>query len=286
MNILQSYIEKQKLHFQSTMKIGEYVVFKPKDHYLPLLMKKHKLYDRFLPTLAKFLTTENYIIDIGANIGDTAVAMIQNCNNKYIAVEPSDKFYSFLEKNIALLKNKDSNRTTLIKKMIGTGSFSGELTHASGTATISINNNSTQDFVRLDNIIDENFEIEFLKVDIDGFDYDAILSSENILKKNEPIIFWENEIHTNDQNAGYEKMYDLLDSLGYKYLYVFDNFGNILLEECSYSNIKNINRYIKSAEENGGTKTIYYTDILASTEKNISKCRNAINFYKENFINK
>ena len=47
----------------------------PKDHLLPHYQREHRLYDRFLPFVARALPAGTAAIDVGANCGDTLAAM-------------------------------------------------------------------------------------------------------------------------------------------------------------------------------------------------------------------
>ena len=114
---------------------GKYEIEIPPNYGLPNIQKNNKLYDRFLPILAKYLSSEKLIIDIGANIGDTTIARLQNCDNPIICIEPSNIFFPYLERNIKSLSSIDYNRSITSNKFVGTGLFSGELVHSSwGTA--------------------------------------------------------------------------------------------------------------------------------------------------------
>jgi len=57
-------------------KIGIYEIEIPTNFTLPDNQKYFKLYDRFLPVLAKNISSDKIIIDVGANIGDTAIAIL------------------------------------------------------------------------------------------------------------------------------------------------------------------------------------------------------------------
>jgi len=71
-----------------------------------------------------------------------------------------------------------------------------------------------------------------------------------------------------------------------EYIYLFDNFGNLILEESDFETLRNINSYVYSMEKHGCTRTFYYTDILAATEKNYLIVKDAINEYKTEWIKK
>ena len=267
--------------------IGDYKISIPPNYALPGFQENFKLYDRFLPILVKHFKSNGCIIDIGANIGDTAIAMVQNCSNQIVCIEPSEIFYPYLESNLSMLSMEHRKKIQTIKKFIGSGNISGVLQHSEvGTASIKISEReSSIKYFKLDDIIKEHENIQLIKVDTDGFDFDVIQSAENILNKSQPILFWENEIFEEFQLIGFQNLYEKLENFGYEYIYIFDNYGNIIVEKTEYKTLIDLNNYLFSMRNNGCTRTFYYTDILAGTQKNHQIIEEAIRYYKNNLIN-
>ena len=265
--------------------IGSHKIVIPANYCLPEFQSKYKLYDRFLPVLAKYLNTTGSIIDVGANIGDTTVSIAQNCKNPILCIEPSDQFLPFLKKNVTLINWKENNRVKIINSFAGTGLFSGEIEHSPrGTATLNIEVEKKNTHSSLDSLVANDSAVSLIKVDTDGFDFDVLNSAKNIIRNSEPILFWENQMFKEFQLNGYNNLYELLTKYGYLYLYVFDNYGNLMLEETDFKTLKNLNSYIFSMEKNNCTRSLYYTDVLASTRKNHSTIKKAISEYKKEFI--
>jgi FkbM family methyltransferase len=267
---------------------GKYKIEIPPNYALPNFQQSFKLYDRFLPVLAKNINSDKIIIDVGANIGDTLFALIQNCKNPIICIEPSDIFFPYLENNLKRISFDDFSRVKTIKKFVGTGLITGTLTHTEG-GTAGLKASLFPDsitHIALDKLVDDVSNILLLKVDTDGFDFDVIRSAEEILSHSEPILFWENEISEDFQHKGFNELYFLLEKKGYKYIYIFDNYGNLITEEVNFLTLKNINSYLYSMKKHNCTRTFYYTDILASTERNHILVKKAINEYKVKWINK
>lgn len=268
-------------------KIGKIKITVPPNYALPKHQFRFKLYDRFLPHLVRYLDSSETIIDIGANVGDTTIALLQNCDNPIISIEPSDYFYNYLLKNIHSLDKLFIERVTLFKNLIGTGAFSGSLTHTNkGTASINIKTSNSENlFIKLDDLVDHSLKISLLKVDTDGFDYDVLLSGKKTIEDSKPLIYWENEVQDDLQFEGYQKLYGFLKDLGYSYLIIFDNFGNILYEDTNFETLTHLNKYILSMNRSNCTRTFYYTDILAVHEQDLSKTKIAIEEYRKQFIN-
>lgn len=272
--------------FDSKFKIGNYTITVPPNYALPRYQEKFKLYDRFLPILVKHIDSTGSIIDVGANIGDTTIALVQNCNNTFFSIEPSSFFFQYLEKNIDLLDKSTKNRIKLLKKLIGTGNINGVLDHTSkGTASINISTvTSNNEFIKLDDLIVNQLKIDLLKVDTDGFDFDVILSAKNLIQNSHPIIFWENEIIDTMQIDGFQKLYKFLIEKGYTNIIIFDNYGNIISEDNDFQTLTNINSYLLSMRKYNCTRTFYYVDVLAWTEKDNKTIENTKNNYNRLII--
>ncbi|MFC1755523.1 hypothetical protein ACFL96_19385, partial [Thermoproteota archaeon] len=65
-----------------------------------------------------------------------------------------------------------------------------------------------------------------------------------------------------------------------------DNFGNLILEKADFSALRDINSYIYSMNKFNCTRTLYYVDILASTERNHLLVKAAVEQYKREWIYK
>jgi hypothetical protein len=68
----------------------------PPDHGLPKFQAEHVMYDRFLPELARCLEggANTTIIDVGANVGDTALAMVSHCKPRILCVDGFSEYFS------------------------------------------------------------------------------------------------------------------------------------------------------------------------------------------------
>jgi FkbM family methyltransferase len=274
---------KQKNTENKYITIQNKSLLSPINHPLEGFMNEFRLYDRFLTVLAKHLPNDKKVIDIGANIGDTLFGMIDNCSSKFYCIEPSEYFFSFLEKNVLNLSKENRNRIILLKEMIGTGSFKGVLQqYHEGSAKLKLDQINDNKYISLDNLAIS--DVILIKVDTDGFDFDVIESAKQICKESKPILFWENEISEDFQLNGFEQMYYNLSELGYDTLFIFDNFGNLIFENSNFETLKQLNTYIYSMKKYDCTRTIFYTDVLAVSDKHKGLVTNAIEDYKRSCI--
>jgi FkbM family methyltransferase len=205
--------------------ISSYKIKIPSSSKLPDYQRLYPLYDRFLPVLAKNLNMDGIIVDVGANVGDTLIAMMQRCDNNFVCIEPSNFFFRYLEENVQRLSTGDKKRVQLIQALVGSGSFSGVLQKQQGTAKVILDMNSKDSscaglpatcepnilkYNNLDGLIQSHSDVILLKSDVDGYDFDVIASAKRILLESEPILFFENQIDNDFQYVEFNKFYDFL----------------------------------------------------------------------------
>ncbi|MBK9579668.1 MAG: FkbM family methyltransferase [Fibrobacterota bacterium] len=269
-----------------TYQIGSIEIEVPPSFCLPRFQSEHRLYDRFLPVLAECLDQDSIVIDVGANIGDTAIAMMQKCRNNFVCIEASELFAGYLNRNIERLPEFERSRLKVIQKFVGTGGITGELKHAEGgTATLSVASDSAAvTHVALDLLVNPSANVGVIKVDTDGFDFDVISSAERVLEESEPVLFWENEVRERFQLDGFVKMMELLRGKGYSHFWVFDNFGNLMLSETGIDEILALNEYVYSMNQSRSTRTIYYVDVLATTNRRLDIAKSAIQKYRSEWV--
>jgi FkbM family methyltransferase len=270
-------------------KIGEHTILLSHEHLLPDYQSQHRLYDRFLPILCKQLDDiDHWIIDIGANVGDTAIAIGQACRNPMLCIEGYDEYFNLMKINIDNSFAKRERAVVCIKAIVGTGRFSGSLKGDGTSAGLVQGQALDRRAATLDKLAREagvpTMAIALIKVDTDGYDGDVILSAPDILAASRPIIFWENYFSTREQMQDLEAFYHRLQDVSYHHFWVFDNFGNIMLRECSLSNIIDLNDYVASQEFHNCTRTIHYTDILAAPDERLSSVREAIAVFRSSAI--
>lgn len=267
-------------------RIGKYEIAIPDGCRLPEFQRAFKLYDRFLPVLAKHVNSDKLIVDVGANIGDTATAVLQVCQNPIVCIEPSDTYFAYLDFNIRANFVESLSRIALVKRLIGTGHFSGQLSHEErGTASLKVEEAmGVSNHLRLDSLLKDTSSVILLKVDTDGFDFDVLQSAERILTDSEPLLFWENEVSADFQMDGFNNLYRMLEQRGYQYICIFDNFGNIISDNASFTTLSHLAAYTYSMKAYNCTRTIYYTDVLAATGKYYRPFSDAIADYRREWI--
>lgn len=286
---LESIIHTNYYEDTKSFILGNYKLNMGEMHTLPKYMKTSPLYDRIFTYLGGLRTndkdTQGWIIDIGANVGDSLALMLQNKNVSFLCIEPTQKYYDLLCENIRNMSKVDRERI-VTKQCYITDDVSEAFTSqiVGGTAY----KVKTEEYAKtavsatLECLLAQEGigaeEIRVIKIDADGYDADCILSCGNILKDSNAFIYWENEFENIQQYEKLLKAYQYLEQMGYCRFYIFDNFGNFL---CSggIKILRQVNEYLHRILEFRSNRTFHYVDVLACKEGLEKKAEDMINEY-------
>ena len=225
----------------------------PPGHLLTLYNYLYPKYDKFLPKLVDNMNENMSIIDIGANVGDTLVRLIaSNSKLNYYSIEADEYFFKYLKKNKEKIKLNTQTRIKVIKELVGLNLIGYLSNSSNGTKSLVESSNGLKT-KKLDEIIlEHNIEnIALIKVDVDGYDYNVLLSGMNQIKKYKPVLFFE---YMSLNESGYVDLINKLNEIGYKNWAVLNNYGTIIFENKSYVDILNL---IKSETKNNIILDIY-----------------------------
>jgi FkbM family methyltransferase len=178
---------------------------------------------------SKRISAEDYIIDIGANIGSFCLPVSKMLTNgKIWAIEPSDYAFSKLNKNVHLnmdLEGKISihqgfiTQKTKSKPDMVFASWNSqkdkerhENHQGIATSTDGAESWSLDDFVRSKMIR----KVDWIKIDVDGFEKDVLFGSEEVIVKHQPKIFMELcEYSLQENNTSVEEILQWLENKKY-----------------------------------------------------------------------
>lgn len=243
-------------------------------HMLPIYQEKFCYYDKINSYLAEVSYnggSNGIIIDIGANVGDTTVSMLKHTESSFLCVEPDKKYYEILRNNVEMWKGFKS-RIMIENAFIALDSTKTYNTVRNyGTAkkveaeylNVTVPTYTLKELIQKYNI--SLNQIELIKIDTDGYDWECILSMGDIIKDTNCIFYWENYFENEKQYKGFIQAINYLEEAKYSHFFCFDNFGNFLAEGnaqlvrffCDYLNRINIEKT---------AKTFYYIDVLACKE--------------------
>ena len=153
-----------------------------------------KEYDKFGEDFLKTQINEgDVIVDLGANIGYWTLffAQLVGKSGKVYAFEPEPSLFKILQKNVEV---NDFENITLIQKAVSNISQKDKLFLSSNPNDHRIfDSTGTRksieiDTISLDDYFSKNdFQIDFIKSNVQGADFSAIEGSKNILKKSKNI---------------------------------------------------------------------------------------------------
>lgn len=209
-----------------------------------------------LSSMLDYVSPTDVAVDVGAFIGYTAVALANKCH-KVLAFEPAETAFSILKANTAPYENiKIFN--------VAVGSYNQivdlyiEPTFEADNRVLPVIGRPTQsiEMVTLDTVITE--AVNFIKVDVQGYEGEVIRGTVNLLNIYKPTLCLEFAPYLQDQaNVTSAQLLDVLDFLGYTFIDI--NQLNYKLVPASKSYL--LNRYRKELG--------IHTDILCIHRNNI-----------------
>jgi len=178
----------------------------PKDHLFSEIKRGNVFVDDFLlEVIAKHVKADSVCLDVGANLGYVSLYLAKRCK-KVIAFEPQPIVYLQLCTNLFL--NEQWNVTPL---NLAAHSYACALDFAdyqsgwvgehawtdygriTSIGSISLTQRATGKMkaVRLDDAVHE--KVDFIKIDTQGADIDAVLGCEDLVRNYRPVIAFEYE---------------------------------------------------------------------------------------------
>lgn len=215
--------------------VGDLVV--STDHPLPGTLAAHPHYSQNLPRLVGLVATRYPrpgLIDVGANIGDTARFVRARADTPVLCIEGNEDYVPFLCRNVAgmpdvqveecFLGDGDRDEGWSVVSQEGTGHLCGESRGSSRRRTTTRT---------LDDVLAARAPFSRAKVfksDTDGFDAKVLRGARGYLSEARPIVFLEYdrrllEAHGDD---GLEMLLGLRRA-GYDGALIYDAFGILLV---------------------------------------------------------
>jgi FkbM family methyltransferase len=255
-------------------------------HELPLHQLHHRLYDRF-PISLGLAHGDGWIIDIGANVGDSAAAFASGSPKQILCIEPVAHFYFLLEKNAARLRAAGAT-IICVNTCVGPEGIAGHISANQTTAFVSTDGRSTS-FMTLDSIAASRLPwdatIGMIKCDVDGFDSTALMSGLGVITRDHPLIYFESEVREQGALVRIRQLCDRLANAGYDMFTLFDNFGLLMIENAPLDVVSNCLQYVYWQNQGRSTRCIYYFDIAASSQRSRALHLAALDHYKRTWVN-
>jgi FkbM family methyltransferase len=147
-----------------------------------------KLYDRY----KKICNKSNTALDIGGYIGSHALPMAHYAKNVY-CFEPTPYLYNTIKSNIKL--NKIENVILLAMAAFNKDDQVNIDARLNGTSRIHYNKIKGEltevPCHKIDTLLPDVNDCNFIKIDVEGAEFDVLEGAHNFIKRNKPIIFIE-----------------------------------------------------------------------------------------------
>lgn len=164
------------------------------------------------------LKPDDIIFDIGAHIGLYTTLFSTITNNVY-SFEPTSTYENLLLPNLEKNNIKNVN-TYKLAFGLNKGIFNEKIYKIWGQSPFE----DEYEFTTLDDFIDSTgIKPTFLKIDVDGFDYEVLLGGNNFFKQNSATICVEVNDGLNTRGHNPSELIKYMTDLGYSVKNIFDN---------------------------------------------------------------
>jgi FkbM family methyltransferase len=215
--------------------IGSVDVLCPLSHNLSVYRVAHPKYDTALPRIAAIIEGKYGpypIVDIGANIGDSAIDILSNSHCSVLCIEGDSRFFDILTENSAPW----GPRLVPVLSLVGekTDILAGTLISKSGTGHIRIDSRAPpMTLYTLSDVLLKHSEFahfRLLKIDTDGWDFAILRGAIDLITNVKPIIFFEYDPRLSQSSYPERKnLLSLLVSAGYRKAIFYTNYGDYFM---------------------------------------------------------
>jgi FkbM family methyltransferase len=226
----------------------------PPEHMLPTYQAKYPNYDRYFLKLFTYFEAHGYqleVVDVGANVGDTAAAILSSAPKaRIICVEGAANFLPFLHRNLSPFKNVE-----IVEAFVAVSNESVRFTHAGGTGrlepvAVSTDADSTLSFVTVKALLDRlsSDKLAIWKSDTDGYDIALLADNFDIISASCSVIWIEYDpVGILTEPDDIRRLSALISEMDCNVV-LFDNFGLPFLRVPSKESetlLEQINQWLK-----------------------------------------
>ena len=183
----------------------------------------NEAYDNQALDIIRALGDEANCIDIGAHTGHFTRLFLKHCpKGQHFAIEPLPHLYEKLQdefgNQVSVFPQALSNERgkTTFNYIVSNAGYSGIKHRATKNADEEVKEIEV-DLELLDNLIQPEQTIDFIKIDVEGAEFMVMQGAKRILEQYKPKIIFEFGYTSRDLYGAHpEEVYDFLDSLGYE----------------------------------------------------------------------
>jgi FkbM family methyltransferase len=215
-------------------RIGSSNILVPLGHDLPIYRAAYPQYSSNIGRLSRYIFESHpdmCLVDIGANVGDTAAIVREQCECPILCIEANEYYFDILLKNI---QTAPLPSVEAVQAFIGesTSELQGQLVSQAGTASFQQNGNHHLKAIKLEQLLTKfpRFKApKLLKLDTDGFDCSILHAELGWLRESKPVLFFEYDpyfFHEREYDGA--RIFDDLHQIGYSTALFYDNLGDYL----------------------------------------------------------
>lgn len=265
--------------------IGAFRLYLPPEHALPRYQAMYPQYDTFLAKLALVLPDNSFAVDVGANCGDSAAAILSgNSSLNLVCIEADRTFFRYLLLNANAFEQKLNNRKVILKSVLVGQLSEACLMGKNGTRRAFLAGPADEillPYYTLDEIIEPHLApVSLLKIDVDGYDYDVLNSATNLLLEQRPLVFFEYLCSSMLVLDEYKKTLNSMAEKGYSNWWVFDNFGAFIMHTSDVDVLIALQADLLLGNGQWQNSKCEYFDVLAAQDHNASLAENALALYQ------
>ncbi len=197
-NLIRKVRKKLGLHRQyKTERRGRFLMtFAPSTDIGGKLYRGEQFEHKEIEIACKYINADSIVVDIGANIGIHALNFSRAAKNGLvISFEPQPKTFRLLEKNIS--QNKAKNIIPLNLAVYDTAKIADfyVMSDDAYSSLIHTGRKTLEEKVKvlctgIDALLG-NIDVDFVKIDVEGLEFNALKSMRSLLQRCHPVIFCE-----------------------------------------------------------------------------------------------
>jgi FkbM family methyltransferase len=232
--------------------VGGTELFLPLSHELPFYRTDHPLYGEAVGRIAALLGGP--VVDVGANVGDTAAIVRAHSDVPVLCVEGDDEFFGLLKRNTEQLGDVE------LEHAFVEAPRTGRVERGRGTARVAPGVERLQSRP-LAAILDDHPRFArpaLLKLDTDGMDMSIVMANADLLGDLRPVLFFEYDPHLGAE----PEVFATLCSKGYDRALVFENTGDYR-ESVELADRERLAALHREYTGHGGAR---YVDVCAMPE--------------------
>jgi FkbM family methyltransferase len=231
--VIAPLAKKLGSHHTVTARLYDHNLAMPAEHFLPGILRTFPQFNRPLSLAVETIALANprnlSVIDVGANIGDSAASIECRLPNRcfFLCLEPDSDLAELCELNHA-----GNDRVEVKRCYIGEDEGAPVYLKDDGRAnpsTKSGGGNSSDHLVRLDTVADlftAARGLDLIKTDTEGYDFSVLRSASKLLSKYKPAVYFEWSPHLLEAaNERIVSGFDHLAGFGYRHFVFFTSQG-------------------------------------------------------------